>query len=45
MERDPCDATEYDATRCENKTEPNDTDHIFTTHDPYVSAHDTFLSS
>ena len=44
MERDPRDATEYGATRCEDKTEPNDTDHILSTHDAYVSAHDTFSS-
>ena len=32
MERDPCDATEYDATRWENNTETNDTDHMLSTH-------------
>ena len=31
MERDPCDATEYDATRWGNKTETNAIDHMFTT--------------
>ena len=31
MERDPCDATEYDATRWGSKTETNDIDHMFST--------------